>query len=125
MITSPEGDGVILMGTYCKSPTGNTEQEFYQLKPQSNGTFEWITLNKKLKYARIDPIMVYIDESKVNCYTSTTSEDLNLTTEYSTTPLTTMVSETTSKNPRTGKFEFVASCACYTIRIDFEHFSKI
>lgn len=104
MITSPEGDGVILLGTRCKSQIkGNITQEFYQLKPISDGTFEWIALSKKLMYDRIDPIMVYIDESKVNCYIDTTTENPDVTTEEATTEALTTTSPTTSTmDPRIG-----------------------
>lgn len=98
MVTSPEGDGAILLGTYCQHPF--SFNKLFLFKPLSNGTFEWVNLDISLKYKRWTPILAYIDDDKVNCYPKTPTQDPTTTTAT-----TTDVPTTTSINPRKGKSE--------------------
>ena len=62
MITSPTGDGVILLG--CK----HFEENIYQMVPDSNGGFVWSKMKQTLKYPRAySPIISYIDDDLTNC----------------------------------------------------------
>ena len=109
MVTSPEGDGVILMGTACKPRDAGHEtnyqliNKFYQLKPKSNGYFEWIAINHTLRHYRQDPIIAYIDDSRVNCYTSTTENPENTTTITTTSTTTTTTSTSISTTTKKAK----------------------
>ena len=81
MITSPEGDGAIFIGSSCNTISNEFFQNvIYQLKPLSNGTIIWTTINRKFKSERILPVIDYIDESKVNSYPKPTTTE-NPTTE--------------------------------------------
>lgn len=97
MVSSPEKNGVILLGTNCQDQY-NFNQLFH-MKVQPDGTFKWIALNRSLKYRRWTPILAYIDDSKVNCYPKTTPQDPTPTTITTTkTPIATPVT------PRNGQF---------------------
>ena len=90
MVTSPEGDGAILLGTGCHLYEYNIysfNSIFFQLKANPNGTFEWIILNQRLSsqpHIRRSPNIDYIDDSEVSCQpkptptpTSTTTTTIN------------------------------------------------
>ena len=106
MITSPKGDGVIFIGTFCKSQIDHTTQEIYQLNFKSDSTFEWISMKQRLKFPRWGPIIVYIDESEVNCYLNTTTENPDLSTVLSSTTVaaTTMTTTVTISPTLTTDF---------------------
>ena len=62
MVTSPTGDGVILLGCY------ENRETIYKMAPDSNGTFVWTKLRQKLKYPRhAQPIVAPISDDQVNC----------------------------------------------------------
>ena len=60
MITSPSGDGVILMG--CKE-----HNDVYQMVADSNGYYYWEATGHSLQYSRHNPIVEYIHQGLVNC----------------------------------------------------------
>ena len=100
MITSPERDGAIFIGSGCRTISGDYHPNvIYRLNQQSNGTIEWITINQKFKYRRELPIIDYIDDSEANCYPKTTTTE-NPTIR--TTP-TTITTTTTLNQSRPGK----------------------
>ena len=62
MVTSPTGDGVILLGCYPN------RDAIYKMAPDSNGAFVWTKMKQKLKYLRTDrPIVAPIDDEQVTC----------------------------------------------------------
>ena len=62
MITSPSGDGVILLG--CE----DYKENIYQMAADSNGDFVWSRMKQTLKYPRTyRPIISYIDDDLTNC----------------------------------------------------------
>ena len=88
MITSPDGDSVVFLGSDCNDTLNYNL--FFKLKEESDGSYTWITLQQKLKYRRLAPLLAYIDEGKVNCYPKTT-------------PTTTTTNQPgTTADPRTG-----------------------
>lgn len=63
MVTSPTGDGVILLGC-IENP-----EAIYQMTTGSNGEFYWTEMKQKLKYPRTGkPIVAYIDDDLVSCH---------------------------------------------------------
>ena len=62
MVTSPTGDGVILLGCY------ENRDAIYKMAPDSNGAFVWTKMKQKLKYPRTyQPIVAPIDDEQVTC----------------------------------------------------------
>ena len=62
MVTSPNGDGVILLG--CSQ----NQDAIYKMAPDSNGAFVWTKMKQKLKYPRTyQPIVAPIDDEQVTC----------------------------------------------------------
>ena len=62
MVTSPTGDGVILLGCW------QNPDAIYKMAPDSNGAFVWTKMKQKLKYPRDDrPIVAQIDDEQVTC----------------------------------------------------------
>ena len=62
MVTSPTGDGVILLGCY------ENQDAIYEMAPDSNGAFVWTKMKQKLKYPRAErPIVAQIDDNQVTC----------------------------------------------------------
>ena len=62
MVTSPTGDGVILLG--CEQ----NRDAIYKMAPNSNGTFVWTKMKQKLKYPRTGrPIVAPIPDDQVTC----------------------------------------------------------
>ena len=62
MVTSPTGDGVILLGCDQNRDT------IYKMAPDSNGAFVWTKMKQKLKYPRTArPIVAPIDDEQVTC----------------------------------------------------------
>ena len=70
MITSPDGDSIVFLGSECNDTLNYNL--FFKLKEETDGSYTWVTLQQKLKYRRLAPLLAYIDESKVNCYPKTT-----------------------------------------------------
>ena len=106
MITSPEGDGAIYIGSNCKTVTDDFfDNVFYRLNHRTNGSIEWVTLNQTFKYPRQLPVMDYIDESKVNCHTKTTTTVNPITTTMTTTTVSPAVKGET-------KFEGITLVRC-------------
>ena len=63
MVTSPTGDGVILLG--CG---GSNLEAIYEMAPDSNGAFVWTKMKQKLKYPRsYRPIVAPINDNQVTC----------------------------------------------------------
>ena len=60
MITSPSGDGVILMG--CQE-----HDDVYKMVADSNGYYHWEATGHSLQYSRNNPIVEYIHQGLVNC----------------------------------------------------------
>ena len=60
MVTSPSGDGVILLG--CQM-----QDAIYELKSIGDGNYEWTQMKQTLKYPKESPIVSYISDSMVNC----------------------------------------------------------
>ena len=78
MITSPEGDGAIFIGSSCTTVSDELHHNIiYQLKQLSNGTVTWVTINREFKYQRLLPVIEYIEEGKVNCYPKSTNQQAN------------------------------------------------
>ena len=101
MVTSPGGDGVIMLGSSCKfaNESYSDRNLLFRMKASPNGTFQWITIKHELKIKRHNPLIAYIDDSKVNCYQKLTTP--NPSTEGVTTePITTTT--TTTKSAPTG-----------------------
>ena len=62
MVTSPPGDGVILLG--CQE----NPDAIYKMAPDPNGAFVWTKMKQKLKYPRTNrPIVAPIDDEQVTC----------------------------------------------------------
>ena len=61
MITSPDGNGVILLGCSASRDT------IYELK-NVNGGFEWIEKFQKLKYPREHTVPMLIPDYLTNCH---------------------------------------------------------
>ena len=61
MVTSPTGDGVILLG--CEQ----NRDAIYKMAPDSNGAFVWTKMKQKLKHPRERPIVAPIDDNQVTC----------------------------------------------------------
>ena len=62
MVTSPTGDGVILLG--CEP----NRDAIYKMTLDSNGAFVWTKMKQKLKYPRTyQPIVAPIDDEQVTC----------------------------------------------------------
>ena len=61
MITSPSGNGVILLG--CQ-----LQEDIYEMKSIGNGKYAWSELKQTLKYSKESPIVSYIPGSLVNCH---------------------------------------------------------
>ena len=62
MVTSPTGDGVILLGCY------ENQETIYKMAPDSNGTFVWTKMRQKMKYPRTyRPLVAPISDDQVNC----------------------------------------------------------
>ena len=61
MVTSPTGDGVILLGCY------ENQDSIYKMAPNSNGALVWTKMKQKLKYPRSGPIVVSILDNQVTC----------------------------------------------------------
>ena len=62
MVTSPTGDGVILLGCW------QNPDAIYKMAPDSNGAFVWTKMKQKLKYPRTyQPIVAPIDDEQVTC----------------------------------------------------------
>jgi len=55
MITSPTGDGVILLGCF------ENREAIYKMALNSNGDFQWTKMKQKLKYPRSwKPLISYL-----------------------------------------------------------------
>ena len=77
MITSPNSDGVILLGCF------DYRENIYQMAPDSNGAFVWSKMKQTLKYPRTSgPIIAYIDDDLTNCYYSAGSNCRTCTAIY-------------------------------------------
>ena len=63
MITSPDGNGVILLGCSASRDT------IYELKIV-NGNLEWVEKLQKLKYPREHTVPMLIPDNLTNCHQS-------------------------------------------------------
>ena len=59
----------------------------YQMKRHENGSFNWSTMKQRTKYKRNRPIVAYIDDDQVNCYTAGSSTTESMIPHESTTDL--------------------------------------
>ena len=62
MITSPSGEGVILLG--CREH----KEAFYELN-NSNGILSWRKMKQQLKYPRSDTVAMLVPDELVSCST--------------------------------------------------------
>ena len=62
MITSPFGEGVILLG--CREH----KEAFYELN-NSNGILSWRKMKQQLKYPRSDTVAMLVPDELVSCST--------------------------------------------------------
>ena len=62
MVTSPNGNGIILLGCYEK------RDAIYELS-NTNGTFQWLEMTQKLQYPRTETVAMLIPDDLTNCST--------------------------------------------------------
>ena len=70
MVTSPDGQGVILLGCLYKiNENLIPDDKMYELRPDTNGDLTWTTMPQKLKYSRGQTIAMLIPDDFVdmNC----------------------------------------------------------
>ena len=71
MVTSPNHDGVILVGCGEQIKTGGTNptDSIYKLSFDPKGQLQWETMEQKLEFARYGAVAMFVpDESEfVNC----------------------------------------------------------
>ena len=63
MITSPDGQGVILLGCY----DGNYSNVIYELSGSLDGNLEWKVLPQKLNHARDLTVAMLIPDELTDC----------------------------------------------------------
>ena len=61
MITSPKGDGVILLGCSNDIYSGTTIPAIYQMSENSYGQLQWTKMKQEIKYPKSDTIVDYTD----------------------------------------------------------------
>ena len=61
MVTSPNGNGIILLGCYEK------RDAIYELSNSTNGTFQWLEMTQKLQYPRTETVAMLIPDNLTNC----------------------------------------------------------
>ena len=60
MVTSPNGNGIILLGCYEK------RDAIYELS-NTNGRFQWLEMTQKLQYPRTETVAMLIPDNLTNC----------------------------------------------------------
>ena len=61
MVTSPDGQGVILLGCYPN------RESLYELRKNNDGILAWTKLPQKLKYPRESTLAMLIPDEMVLC----------------------------------------------------------
>ena len=68
------------------------------MKRHQNGSLYWSTMLQRTRYERESPIVAYIDDDQVNCYTTGSSTEASIITDESTTELQPL-EPTSTRNP--------------------------
>ena len=64
MVTSPDGQGVILLGCY---PPSEQSSLMFQLRKNNNGILSWNEMPQKLKYPRTFSVAMLLPDYLVQC----------------------------------------------------------
>ena len=64
MVTSPDGQGVILLGCY---PPSEQSSLMFQLRKNNNGFLSWNEMPQKLKYPRTFSVAMLLPDYLVQC----------------------------------------------------------
>ena len=72
MVTSPDDNGIILIGGGSMSPEGNMSEKvskkLLQLKRDANGwASSWTTMKHKLRYSRVGHVAIPISYDLTTC----------------------------------------------------------